>query len=397
MFYHLLFPLREHFSGFNVLQYITTRSIFAAITAFLVGVLFGPYLIHKLKRNGITENIDKTDSSYIAKLNSSKKETPTMGGLIIIVCLLASILLWAKLNNVYIILALLTIISLGTVGLIDDYIKLTDRVKHGLSRKQKLSVQVALALVLGTSLYFVGRNSVRYYTPELTRLETATAEAGTTIDSIPVKTTASSIPRLTVPLVSKWYLPLPFLLFLVVVLLVTVGTSNAVNLTDGMDGLAIGCCITTTLALAAVAYVAGRVDFCRYLFIPYVPGVGELTVVCSALLGAELAFLWFNCYPAEIFMGDTGSLPLGGLLGYVAVAARQELVLFIAGGIFVAEVVSVMLQTFYYKRTRRRLFRCAPLHHHFQFKGWPESKITVRLCIVAGILAGLGLATLKLR
>lgn len=394
MLYHLLYPLKDYFSGFNLFRYISFRCIFAATTAFLIGVLLGPHLFRHLRTNGVTENTDKTDSPQIARLNSNKKKTPTMGGLIIMAGILASTLLWARLDCPYTLLALLVVACLGTLGFVDDYIKLTDRVKHGLSRKQKLATQLALGLVLGVSLYHVGSNSVRYYTPELTRLETKQTAEAPGDKSIP----ASSSPKLALPFVSRWYVPLPFALFLLLVILVITGTSNAVNLTDGMDGLAIGCCITTTIALVVVSYLAGRVDFSRYLFIPYVPGAGELSVFCCALLGAELAFLWFNCYPAEVFMGDTGALSLGGALGFVAVAVRQELVLFIAGGVFVAEAASVLLQTFYFKRTGgKRLFRCAPLHHHFQFKGWPETKVTARLCIVAAILAGLGLATLKLR
>jgi phospho-N-acetylmuramoyl-pentapeptide-transferase len=394
MLYHLLYPLKDYFSGFNVFRYISFRCIFAATTAFLIGVLLGPRLFRHLRTNGVTENIDKTDSPQIAKLNSSKKKTPTMGGLVIIASLIVATLLWARLNSLYVILGLLAVACLGFLGFVDDYIKLKDRVKHGLSRKQKLATQLGLGLALGASLYFAGSNSVRYYTPELTRLEAKQSAEAQTDKGL----AGSSTPKLAVPFLSRWYLPLPFVLFMLLAALVITGTSNAVNLTDGMDGLAIGCSITTTIALIAVSYIAGRVDFCRYLFIPYVPGAGELSVFCCALLCAELAFLWFNCYPAEVFMGDTGALSLGGALGFVAVAVRQELVLFIAGGVFVAEAASVLLQTFYFRRTGgKRLFRCAPLHHHFQFKGWPETKVTARLCIIAAILAGLGLATLKLR
>jgi phospho-N-acetylmuramoyl-pentapeptide-transferase len=302
-----------------------------------------------------------------------------MGGIIILGSLLASTVLWARLNNVYVLLAVAVVAALGSLGAADDWIKLTHAVSHGLTRRQKLVVQTALGAAVAVSLYLAttdGPLGVRYYLSPRGEL---------------------TGPRLAIPFMAGTYLPLGLVGFFLLTTLVLVGSSNAVNLTDGLDGLAISCVGMADMAFAAVAYIAGRVDFSRYLFIPYAPGVGELAVFCGAILGAGLAFLWFNCYPAEVFMGDTGSLALGGALGYVAVATRQELLLLLVGGVFVAEAVSVIIQVLYFKLTGRRVFLCTPLHHHFQFKGWPETKVTVRFGIVAAVLAALSVATLKLR
>ncbi len=378
--YQWLFREYEFFSVFRLFRYISFRVAGATVTAFLIGVVAGPAIIRWLSRLKITERTEKTDSPVIAELHKDKAKVPTMGGLIILAGLLGATFLWARLDNLYVMLALVVVVVLGLLGGIDDWIKLTHATRHGLSRRQKLTVQALVGVGVAVTLYYLtaegGPWPVRYFqSPE-------GVLAG---------------PRLALPFAAGTYLPLGFLGFLLLTSVVCVGTSNAVNLTDGLDGLAIGCVIMADLALAVVVYLAGRADFTRYLFIPYAPGVGELAVFSGAIAGAGLAFLWFNCYPATVFMGDTGSLALGGGLGYVAVAARQELMLLIVGGVFVVEALSVVIQVLHFKRTGRRVFFCTPLHHHYQFKGWPETKITVRFFIVAAVLAAFSVATLKLR
>lgn len=377
--YQYLFRHLGVFSALRLFRYISFRAAFAAVTAFLVGLMAGPAIIRWLRSRRITERTDKTDSPVIARLHRDKSQVPTMGGLILLSALVGSTLLWARLDNIYVVLAVSVVVVLGVLGGVDDWIKLTHPTRPGLTRRQKLLVQTVVGVVVALVLYHTTREgalAVRYYLSPTGQL------AG---------------PRLALPFASGTYLPLGLLGFVLVTAVVCVGSSNAVNLTDGLDGLAIGCVIMADLALAVVAYIAGRADFTRYLFIPYAPGAGELTVFCGAMLGAGLAFLWFNCYPAEVFMGDTGALALGGGLGFVAVAARQELLLLIVGGVFVAEAVSVIVQVLYFKRTGRRVFLCTPLHHHYQFKGWPETKVAVRFCIVAAVLAAFSVATLKLR
>jgi len=377
--YQWLFQEFEVLSAFRLFRYISFRTSLAAVTAFLMGMLWAPYLIRWLKARRITERTEKTDSPTIAQLHADKSQVPTMGGLVILTGVLGSTLLWARLDNMYVVLALAVVVVLGALGAVDDWIKLTHRRSHGLSRRSKLMVQVLLGVVVAVVLYMNTRHgylAVRYYTSPAGELPG---------------------PSLALPFFAGTYIPLGLLGFVALATVVSVGTTNAVNLTDGLDGLAIGCVIMADLALAVVVYLAGRADFTRYLFIPYAPGVGELAIFCGAILGAGMAFLWYNCYPAEIFMGDTGSLALGGGLGFVAIAARQELMLLIVGGVFVAEAVSVIMQVFHFKRTGRRVFLCTPLHHHYQFKGWPETKVTVRFCIVAAVLAALSVATLKLR
>jgi len=377
--YQYLYRRLGMVSAFRLFRYISFRAAFAAVTAFLVGVIVGPPIIRWLRRQRITERTEKTDSPVIARLHSDKAQVPTMGGLIILIGLLGATALWARLDNVYVVLGLGVVLVLGLLGGIDDWIKLTHPTSHGLSRRQKLAVQVLVGVVVALVLFGTTREgplAVRYF-------QSPTGElAG---------------PRLALPFAAGTYLPLGLVGFVLLTSVVCVGSSNAVNLTDGLDGLAIGCVIMADLALAVLVYLAGRADFTRYLFIPYAPGVGELAIFAGALLGAGLAFLWFNCHPAEVFMGDTGALALGGGLGYLAVAARQELMLLLVGGVFVAEALSVIIQVFWFKRTGRRVFLCTPLHHHFQFKGWPETKVTVRFCIVAAVLAAFSVATLKLR
>jgi len=370
LLFKLLYALEPAFGALNVFRYITFRTAFAAITAFLVCVLAGPPFISRLKRLKVGERTDKTDSPFLAELHRDKADTPTMGGALIVFAAVLSSFLWADPLNFYVLMANLCVLWLGLVGYVDDNIKLTDPSRKGLTTGMKLTVQALIAIVVALSL-------LRHY-------HAGGAEWGTLLQ----------LPFVSIRLFA-WYMPAA--LFVLLVMAVIVGSSNAVNLTDGLDGLAPGCMIAVSAAFTMLAYITGNRIFSDYLFIQHVPGAGELAVFCAALTGATLGFLWFNCHPAQVFMGDTGSLPLGGSIGFVAVAIKQELLLFIIGGIFVAEAVSVILQVLHFKCTERRIFRCAPIHHHFQFKGWPESRVTIRFWIIAALLAAFGVASLKLR
>jgi len=327
----------------------------AAFTAFLISIFFGQWFIKKLRALKIGEDTSKTDSEELKRMHFDKKSTPTMGGIVVIVAILVSTLFWCDIYNGYVLLLLFTLIWFGALGFIDDYIKLTQKNSAGLSDVSKLLFQSALGLILGLILYF-HFNKFTWGT------------------------------QLVIPFIKGFKLDIgPF--YILTVAFFIVGMSNAVNLTDGLDGLAIGCSIIAGIAFAVIAYVSGRADFSSYLQIPHVPGSGELSVFCAALVGGGLGFLWYNSFPAQVFMGDTGSLTLGGILGLVSIIVKQEVLMIIVGGIFIAEAVSVLLQKLFYKLTKRRIFRCAPLHHHFQFKGWPETKITHRFWIVAAMLA----------
>jgi phospho-N-acetylmuramoyl-pentapeptide-transferase len=307
---------------------------------------------------------------------ASRAGTPTMGGILILPAILISTAVWADIGNFYVILGMITVAWLGMLGGFDDYLKLAKKSRDGLRMWEKLIFQVGLAVLLAFFLFQMGG---RVQLPE----------GGTGI--------ALNLPFYKFPIA------LAFWSFALVAILVVAGTSNAVNLTDGMDGLAIGSMVPPTLVFLVICYVAGRIDYARYLFIPYVPGTGELAIFCGAILGACLGFLWYNCSPAQIFMGDTGSLALGGAIGYVALATRQEVLLLLAGGLFVMEACSVMLQVGYFKFTKRtrgagqRLLRMSPLHHHFQLGGWAETQTVVRFWLVGAMFAALALATLKLR
>jgi phospho-N-acetylmuramoyl-pentapeptide-transferase len=327
----------------------------AAFTAFLISIFFGQWFIKKLRALKIGEDTSKTDSEELKRMHFDKKSTPTMGGIVVIVAILVSTLFWCDIYNGYVLLLLFTLIWFGALGFIDDYIKLTQKNSAGLSDVSKLLFQSALGLILGLILYF-HFNKFTWGT------------------------------QLVIPFIKGFKLDIgPF--YILTVAFFIVGMSNAVNLTDGLDGLAIGCSIIAGIAFAVIAYVSGRADFSSYLQIPHVPGSGELSVFCAALVGGGLGFLWYNSFPAQVFMGDTGSLTLGGILGLASIIVKQEVLMIIVGGIFIAEAVSVLLQKLFYKLTKRRIFLCAPLHHHFQFKGWHETKITHRFWIVAAMLA----------
>jgi phospho-N-acetylmuramoyl-pentapeptide-transferase len=363
----------EYFSPLRVFQYITFRSAGAAITALLLSLWLGPRVIDWLKRLKFGQHYaDRAEETGgLTSRVLSKKGTPTMGGILIVLVIDLTALLWARWNEL-VVLTLLSMVVLGALGFYDDYVKITQQSGRGTASHVKLWVQSALALFIGVYLWWL---------PETRRL----------------------VSDIMVPFYKYPVLRDAFVVGLLLTVATIVGSSNAVNLTDGLDGLAIGCTLVVGMVFVVMTYVAGHAGAARYLQIPYVPGAGELTVFCSALVGAGLGFLWFNCHPAQMFMGDTGSLALGGVLGIIAVLIHQPLVLVIAGGVFVAEAGSVMAQTLYFKYTRkrtgtgRRLFLMAPLHHHFEKKGWYESQVVTRFYIL-GVLCGVvALVNLKLR
>lgn len=362
MLYHFLYPLREYFFGFNVVRYITFRALAASITAFLICVVFGPRLIAWLRSLDIKHTIERAGFSALYEAHAAKEKVPTMGGLLILSALMGSTLLWADLHNRYIWITVFVVAALGAVGFADDYLKLTKKNAKGLPGRWKLMGQLGASLAVGAYLCY---------------------ESPTWL--------SVSVPFL------KTALPMLGALYILFVALVIVGASNAVNLTDGLDGLAIGCTVMIALTYALFAYVTGNYKISNYLQVPYVAGVGELAVFCAALFGAGMGFLWFNSHPASVFMGDTGSLSLGGALGVVAVLTKKELLLVLVGGVFVIEAVSVILQVGSYKFRKKRIFRMAPIHHHFQLSGLTESKVVIRFWIVSIILALWGLATLKLQ
>lgn len=363
MFYQLFYPLREIFFGFNVFKYITFRAAMGSTTAFLLCILFGPWMIRKLSQLKIGEYIiEQKTCPQLHSLHSYKKGIPTMGGLLILFSTILSTLLWARLDNKYVLLALFSILWLGIVGFIDDYMKFIARRSKGMTVSTKLVGQCILAVIVGL---------IAFNDPQIGQ-------------------------RLDIPFFKDLIINLG-IFYIVFVVIVIVGCSNAVNLTDGLDGLAIGCIIMAALTYSVFSYVTGNVKFSSYLQINYVAGSGELAIFCANIVGACLGFLWFNAHPAQIFMGDTGSLSLGGAIGIVAVLIKKELLLLLAGGIFVAEALSVILQVISFRLKKERIFLVAPLHHHFQLQGLSESKVIVRFWIIAVILAFLSLATLKLR
>lgn len=347
---------------FNLFRYITFRAAAASITAFIISVWLGPWVIRCLKNMKVHAHQKREHAQQLHAFYSHKNEVPTMGGILIVAAVVISILFWGNLTNRFIWILLGSILAFGMVGFLDDYLKLISKSSKGLSSKTKMVGQLVVGLTIGFVLYM----------------------------------DPSFEPWLYAPLLKKGVIYLG-VFFIPFVMFVLVGTSNALNLTDGLDGLAIGCTLFTTGAFAVISYLVGRVDFATYLGIPYVAEAGEITVFCSALVGASAGFLWYNSYPAEVMMGDTGSLSLGGVIGTIAVMTKKELVLVIVGGIFVWEAMSVIMQVASFKLLKKRIFLMSPFHHHLQLKGWPESKVTVRLWIIALILAVAGLSTLKVR
>ena len=361
MFYHVLYPLHQTFSAFNVFRYITFRTAYAIMTALIISWLIGPYVIRLLRNLQVGQVVrDDGPQSHL-----SKAGTPTMGGVLLLAALGVSILLWGNLGEPYVWLVLGTTLCFGAIGFWDDYLKTVRKSPAGLRAKYKFGAEIIVAGAMVVALLLIAED-----------------RGGVTRLSVPFF-------KEFTPDLGWWYI-----LFAIIVI---VGTSNAVNLTDGLDGLAIGPVIIATLAYTGLSYVAGNARFAEYLNIPHVPGAGEVAVFCGALLGASLGFLWFNSYPAQVFMGDVGSLSLGGALGMIAVLAKHELLLMIIGGLFVIETLSVIVQVASFKLTGKRVFRMAPLHHHFEEKGWQEPKVIVRFWIIAITLALLSLSTLKLR
>ena len=361
MLLYLAELLKEHISGFNVLTYLTMRAVLGILTALIFSFVFGPLLIERLYRFKFGQPV-RSDGP---QTHLKKTGTPTMGGVLILAAVSISTLLWANLSNRFVWFALIVMVAFGAVGFADDYIKIKHKDPKGLPSRKKY---------FWLSLVGFGVSLMIYLTAK-TPVETA----------------------LIVPVFKDVVIPLGAF-FVLWTYLVIVGASNAVNLTDGLDGLAIMPCVLVASALAVFAYATGNIKMATYLGIPFINGVGELAIFCTAIAGAGLGFLWFNAYPAQVFMGDVGALALGAALGVVAVLVRQELVLAVMGGVFVAETVSVALQVGYFKYSGgKRIFRMAPLHHHYELKGWPEPKIIVRFWIITLILVLIGLSTLKIR
>jgi len=352
--------LEGYYHAFSVFQYITLRAILAALTALVIALVLGPVIIRMLAKAQIGQVVrDDGPKSHL-----SKSGTPTMGGVLILTAITISTLLWSNLSNIYVWLVLLVTLAFGLIGWVDDYRKLIRNDPRGLPSRWKYFWQSIVGLCAAVYLYHIAQS--------------------------PAET------ELLIPFFKNMFIPLG-IFYIVFTYFVIVGTSNAVNLTDGLDGLAILPTVLIAGALGIFAYLAGHMKFAEYLVLPYIPGVGEASIFCGAIVGSGLGFLWFNAYPAQIFMGDVGALGLGAALGILAVLVRQELVLFIMGGVFVAETVSVMLQVGSYKLRGKRIFRMAPIHHHFELLGWPEPRVIVRFWIVTVILVLLGLASIKIR
>ncbi|MBP7088283.1 MAG: phospho-N-acetylmuramoyl-pentapeptide-transferase [Candidatus Omnitrophica bacterium] len=360
MIYHLFYPLAEIFSVFNVTRYITFRSGCAFVTSFIIVFLLWKLTLKYLKRLKIIEKIDMYGHVHLESLYGGKKGTPTMGGVLIIFSILISVIIWMRWDNYFLWLSLIVMLSLGLLGLYDDLLKI--KKNRGLSRSRKLFWQCLIGFCLGI-LIVVNKNLYTYW---------------------------------NLPFLKKVVIDLGYFYVFWSALMIA-ATSNAVNFTDGLDGLAIGAIILNSFIFGVLSYIVGHIKFADYLFIPHIKEAAELSVLCFAMMGASLAFLWFNAYPAEIFMGNTGALALGGVIGAVALLIKQEFLLFISGGLFVAESLSVILQIFSVKIRKKRLFKAAPLHHHFQVLGWAESKVTIRFWIISIICAVLTLLTLKLR
>lgn len=362
MLYHLLYPLTKYVSGFNLFKYITFRTAGATVTAIFICLILGPFFIRLLKKYQMKERIREEGPAS----HRQKAGTPTMGGLIILAGIIIPTLLWADLTNFYVLMLLLATAWLGLIGYMDDYLKVVKGQPKGMVARKKLVGQVLLGLLFAVMLQ---------------HLAPTDQFDGTT----------------GIPFFKNYVLVLGFL-YIPFVIAVIAGASNAVNLTDGLDGLAIGLCGISLFAFGGIAYVTGHLDFSNYLQIEYLPGTGELTVFCGAAIGSCLGFLWFNSHPAEVFMGDTGSLALGGALGAMAIMLKKELLLVIVGGVFVVEVLSVIIQVVSYRyRGGKRVFKMAPIHHHFELSGWSESKVVVRFWIIGALCALVTLATLKVR
>lgn len=379
----------NHVRSFAVFEYITLRAVLACATSLLIGLVAGPFVIRRLTALKIGQAV----RSYGPQTHLVKTGTPTMGGALILISIGVSTLLWADWTNRFVWVVLLVTFGFGWIGWVDDYRKVVHRDPEGMPARQKFFWQALIGLVAALYLTFAVSAPA---TANIWPLMRDWVMSGFTID-LPTRT------DLIVPFFKTITYPLGVFGFVALSWFVIVGTSNAVNLTDGLDGLAIMPTVMVGSALGIFAYVVGRVDYSKYLLFPYVPGAGEVMVLCAALAGAGLAFLWFNAHPAQVFMGDVGALALGGMLGTIAIIVRQEIVLFIMGGVFVAETLSVMIQVFWFKYTKRkygegrRVLRMAPLHHHFEVGGWKETQVVIRFWIISMMLVLVGLSSLKIR
>jgi phospho-N-acetylmuramoyl-pentapeptide-transferase len=361
MFYHLLYPLNEFFGVFNVFRYITFRAAMATLTALLVSLLLGPWMIRHLRRIQIGQEIREEGPAS----HQSKKGTPTMGGILIITAVVLPTLLWADLNNTFVWIVVGATLLFGGIGFADDYLKITRRQNLGLTARTKFALQVVVAGALGALLVWLsiqGEFSTRLLVPFF-------------------KTVAPDL---------GW-------LYVGFVIIVLAGSANAVNLTDGLDGLAIGSVLIASATFSVLTYAAGNAIVADYLGIANIKGAGEVTIFCGSMVGASLGFLWFNCHPAEVFMGDVGSMAMGGALGTTAILIKQELLLILVGGLFVIEAISVIVQVGSFKLRGKRVFKMSPIHHHFELAGWDETKVVIRFWIIALISSLMALATLKLR
>ncbi|MGB7462787.1 MAG: phospho-N-acetylmuramoyl-pentapeptide-transferase [Candidatus Acidiferrum sp.] len=377
MLYYLLYHvLQKYFSPLNVFRYITVRTVYASLTAMFLALVFGPWLIRKLRELQIGQFIREEGPQEHKK----KAGTPTMGGVLIVLSTAVPTLLWADLSNMFVLLGLFALLAFAAIGFVDDYAKVAKRQNLGLTGKKKLTLQILVSSAVTVTLLVLATHSA--YSTQLIVPFVKRFRPDLVIHGL------MSSPHL-------W--PLAFIPFLIFVAVVITGSSNAVNLTDGLDGLAIGCTVIAAGALTVLTYVSSNFRWANYLEIQYIPRVGELTVFCGALVGASLGFLWYNAHPAEVFMGDVGSLALGGALGTIAVIIKQEVLLVFVGGIFVVEAMSVILQVGSFKLRGKRIFRMAPIHHHFELLGWSESKVIVRFWIAALVFALFALTTLKLR
>lgn len=362
MLYYLLFPLRDYIFGFNVFGYITFRAAWAALTALAISFVLGPWLIRHLTRIKAGQFI-RAEGPQSHQIKSG---TPTMGGILIILAVVIPTIMWADILNAYVWIVLFVTVSYAAIGFVDDFQKLAKRQNLGLTTKQKFALQCLVGVIAGLAVAYLPQIHNQYSTV------------------------------LTFPFLANFVLDLG-VLYIPFIVIVMVGASNAVNLTDGLDGLAIGTTLIAAGTYTVLCYAAGHYNAATYLRIAWVPGAGELAVFCGAMVGASLGFLWFNAHPAKVFMGDVGSLALGGAIGSLAVITKQELLLLLVGGLFVIEAMSVILQVASFKLTGRRLFRMSPLHHHFELSGWTETQVVIRFWIIAIIFALLSLSTLKLR
>ncbi len=359
MLKELLYPLVDYFTAFNIFQYITFRAAYAAVTALFISFLFGPKIISGLRKFKLGQMVRKDGPQS----HLSKTGTPTMGGLIIILAILVACLLWMDMTNPYMWIGIVSMLGFGFVGFMDDYLKITRKSSEGLQARFKLYGQILVSLVIVLFLYFNANEH----------------------------TTLLYLPFLKKPVLDLGVFYIPAAVFLLVY------STNSVNLTDGLDGLAVGLVMLVGIAFGILTYIVGRADFAEYLQVPYLPESSELPVYCFALIGAAVGFLWFNAHPAEVFMGDTGSLALGGALGVVALMIKKEILFVIIGGVFLLETLSVIIQVVSYKTRGKRVFKMAPLHHHFELKGWAETKVVIRFWIMGGMFAILALSTLKLQ